>query len=197
MVQPFHTRNVVIPLFILVIAAFRVLINMNGPVFPLANFSPVGAIALFSGAYIKHPGKSLMFPILILLLSDFVLSLLLYRHYESGFLYSGWYCVYSAFALMVLTARRLVKKIRLKNILIAVIAITFIHWTVSDLGVWLMGTTYAKNAAGYWACLVAAVPFERNFLAGTALYSVILFGGVLWLQNRKLIPVTQYSASTD
>ena len=183
-VQKINPRMLVIIFFILVVAVFRILINMNGPVFPLANFSPVGAMALFSGTYFKSRGKSYLFPLFILLVSDFILSLILSRHYENGFLYSGWYWVYAAFALMVLAARLIINSVRFKSVLIGIFAVTFIHWIVSDTGVWLQGTSYAKTVAGLRACLVAAIPFERNFLAGTLLYSGIMFTAFEWLQRK-------------
>jgi hypothetical protein len=34
------------------------------------------------------------------------------------------------------------------------------------------------------ACLVAAIPFELNFLAGTVVYSAILFGAFEWMKKR-------------
>jgi hypothetical protein len=183
-IQKINPRALVIIFFILVVAAFRVIINMNGPLFPLANFSPIGAMALFGGACFKSRSKSYLFPLLTLLASDVALSLLLLRPYESGFLYSGWYWVYTAFAVMVLAGRVVLKKINMKNIVIAIFTVIIIHWIVSDMGVWLQGTTYAKNAAGLWACLAAAIPFERNFLAGTIIYSGVLFGAFEWLQQK-------------
>jgi hypothetical protein len=183
-VQKINPRILVITFFILVVAVFRIFINMNGPVFPLANFSPVGAMALFGGTYFKSRAKSYLFPLLILLVSDFILSLMLSRHYENGFLYSGWYWVYAAFAGMVLAARLIINSVRFGMVLIAIFTVTFIHWIVSDMGVWLQGTSYAKTAAGFWTCLAAAIPFERNFLAGTLLYSGIMFIGFEWLQRK-------------
>ncbi len=183
-IQKINPRTVVIAAFILVVAVFRVLINMNGDLHPLTNFSPIGAMALFGAAYFRSSNKAFGFPLLTLFVSDVVLSLTAYKEYNHGLLYSGWYWVYAAFALMVLAGKLLIKEVTVKNILMAALSITFIHWIVSDMGVWLQGSTYAKTFAGLWACLAAAIPFERNFLAGTLVYSAVMFGAFEWLQKK-------------
>ena len=43
---------------------------------------------------------------------------------------------------------------------------------------------YTKNVAGFWGCLAAAVPFERDFLGGTLLYSAIMFGSFEWMKSK-------------
>jgi hypothetical protein len=183
-INTINPRLLVISFFIIIIAAFRILINMNGPLSPLANFSPIGAMALFGGTYFKSQRKSFMFPLLTLFISDVILSITVHKQFGNGLLYGGWYWVYGALSLMVLAGRFIIKEVRFKYILISIFTVTFIHWIVSDMGVWLQGTTYSKNAAGLWACLLAAIPFERNFLAGTMFYSGLMFGSFEWLQRK-------------
>jgi glucose dehydrogenase len=72
----------------------------------------------------------------------------------------------------------------MKNILVTAIVITLIHWIVADMGVWLSGSMYAETVTGFWACLSAAIPFERNFLAATLLYSAIMFGTFEWMKLK-------------
>jgi hypothetical protein len=183
-IQKINPRTLLIAVFIIVVAVFRVFINMNGQLHPLTNFSPIGAMALFAGTYFKSRTKAYSFPLITLFISDAVLSLTVYKQYSHGLLYSGWYWVYAAFALMVLAGKLVIKDVTVKNVLIAAFTITFIHWVVSDMGVWLQGSTYPRTAAGLWACLAAAIPFERNFLAGTLVYSGIMFGAFELLQKR-------------
>ena len=76
------------------------------------------------------------------------------------------------------------KNVSVKNILLAAVTITFIHWIVSDMGVWLASSRYPKTPAGFWACLTAAIPFERNFLLGTLVYSAIMFGSFEWMKAK-------------
>ena len=167
------------------IAAIRVGINMSGQLHPLTQFSPIGAMALFGGAYLTKRTASLGLPLLTMFISDEILALTVYRGQSHGILYGGWYWVYGAFVLMIIAGQLLSRKVTVKNILMAALTITFIHWIVSDIGVWLNGTTYPKTLAGWWACLAAAIPFERNFLLGTLFYSGLMFGGFEWIKKHN------------
>ncbi|HTL08028.1 MAG TPA: DUF6580 family putative transport protein [Chitinophagaceae bacterium] len=169
-------------LFIIIVAAIRVGINSSGQLHPLTSFSPIGAMALFGGAYYKRSSWALLVPLITLFVSDTVLALTVYRSFSHGLLYGGWYWVYGAFALMVLAGRLLLKKVTVTNLLLAVMVITAIHWVVTDLGVWLHG--YPHTMAGWVACLTAAIPFERNFLLGSLFYSIVLFGGFEWVKRH-------------
>jgi hypothetical protein len=181
--QKINPRNIWVTVFIMVIAAIRVGININGQLHPLTNFSAIGAMALFGGAYFSKRIPSFAVPLLTLFISDVILALTVYSKYSHGILYSGWYWVYGAFALMVIAGKFLIREVSIKNVLIAALTITFIHWVVSDIGVWLNGTTYPKTMTGWWACLAAAIPFERNFLVGTLFYSGLMFGGFEWIKK--------------
>ena len=94
---------------------------------------------------------------------------------DYGF-YQGWYYTYIAFALMVLVGKLMIKRPNVQNVLGASLAAVLIHWLISDFGVWFGSTFYPQTLAGFWACLVAAIPFELNFLYGTLAYSAIMFG---------------------
>src|SRR4051812_24187621 len=107
----FNPRTITVLIFILVIGVFRSIIPMVGDVNMLANYSAVGAIALFGGAYFNSNSKAFSFPLLTLLLSDLILSLTVYKSFNAGFLYEGWYLVYFAFALMVLVGKLILKNV--------------------------------------------------------------------------------------
>ncbi|MFC1226034.1 DUF6580 family putative transport protein [Pedobacter sp. BG31] len=190
----FNPRTLILLLMILAITAFRLLVTFNSDELQFANFSSIGAVALFGGAYFKDHLKAFAFPILSLFLSDFILSITIFSKYSNGFLYEGWYWTYIAFALMVLIGRMLLKNINVVNLLASTLSIVLIHWLVTDLGVWINNPAYTQDLAGYWSCLVKAIPFEIRFLEGTVIYGAILFGAfeilkakypVLKLQMQK------------
>lgn len=183
-IEKVNTRSLLVTLFIIVVAAVRVGINFSGQLHPLTSFSPIGAMALFGGAYFSKRSTSFAVPLLTLFVSDAILAMTVYAKYGNGILYGGWYWVYGAFALMVVTGKLLLRAVTVKNILVASLSITFIHWVVTDLGVWLGSSHYPQTIAGFWACLAAAIPFERNFLLGTLFYSAIMFGSFEWLLKR-------------
>ena len=184
-IEKINTRSLLVTLFILVVAAIRVGINFSGQLHPLTSFSPIGAMALFGGAYFSKRSTSFAVPLLTLFVSDAMLAMTVYAKYGNGILYSGWYWVYGAFALMVVAGKLLLRAVTVKNVLVASLSITFIHWVVTDMGVWLGSSHYPQTIAGFWSCLAAAIPFERNFLLGTLFYSAIMFGSFEWLLKRN------------
>jgi hypothetical protein len=181
--QKFNPRTLVLLAFMIAVAVLRVVLNANWGFVFLSNFTPVGAMALFGGAYFTSK-KAYLFPLLTLWMSDIFLSRFVYNH-EWQFFYGGFYWVYGAFALMVIAGKLLLKSISVKNIFWAAVTITFIHWIITDMGVWLASSSYPKTIEGFWACLAAAIPFERNFLSGTLLYSAIMFGSFEWVKSRN------------
>ncbi|WP_316803529.1 DUF6580 family putative transport protein [Pedobacter nototheniae] len=172
----FNPRTLILLLMILAITAFRLLVTFNSDELKFANFSSIGAVALFGGAYFKDHLKAFAFPLLSLFLSDFILANTIFSKYSTGFLYEGWYWTYIAFALMVLVGRVLLKKVNVVNLLASTLVIVLIHWIVSDIGSWYGNPLFTQDFAGYFQCLVKAIPFEIRFLEGTIIYGALLFG---------------------
>lgn len=179
----FNPRSLVLIVFVLLTAAIRVVTNLDTHLSPIANFSPIGAMALFGGAYFTRQWKAFGFPLFALFVSDLILSFTVFNQYRHGLLYGGWYWTYGAFALMTLAGRWIIKQVTVSTVLLSTFVCVFIHWIVTDFGVWLNGTLYAKTPGGFITCLIAAIPFELSFLAGTVIYSAMLFGAFEWMQQ--------------
>lgn len=184
----FNPRTSFLILFVLATAMIRVVINFDSKISVLANFSPIGAMAIFGGAYFDKKTKAFLFPLLMLFISDFILNQTVFKNLGHGLLYGGWYWVYGSFALMVIAGRWLLKKITVSRFLLSTIACLLIHWLITDLGVWIGSTLYTQNLNGYLSCLENAIPFEWRFLSGTLVYGTVLFGLFEWMQ-RKYSPV--------
>lgn len=139
----------------------------------LSNFTPIGAIALFGGAYFTDKWKAYLVPLLALFASDILINYL----YTGKWViyYSGSVWLYSCFALMVLIGT-FIKKINVLNVTAASLAGVAVHWMIMDLP-WLYGTLYPHTLAGYGQSLIAAIPFEKNMVLGDLLFCTILFGG--------------------
>ncbi len=97
-----NPRNAVLLLFIIITAALR-LASFSGWG-PLNRFTPIGAMALFGGAYFNGNVKPFAFPLLTLFISDVILMQTMFNDpaYRTGLLYTGWFWTYSAFALMAI-----------------------------------------------------------------------------------------------
>ncbi|WP_028663712.1 DUF6580 family putative transport protein [Runella zeae] len=188
MKQTFNPRVLTLLCFILAIALIRIL-NVVQPS-PISNFTPIGAMGLFGGAYFSSRWKAFTFPLLALLVSDLVINAAVYRG-QYGLMYDGWYWVYGIFALIVVYGKVLLNKINIKNLLLASVVVALSHWVLSDFSVWLAGGTdlrtglpLSRDWSGLIQSLAQGFPFMRNFLAGTIAYSAILFGGFELLQRR-------------
>ena len=183
-IQKFNPKTIMIGALLIMVAALRIVFAGKGSISPLANFSPIGAMAIFGGACFSNKGKALAWPVLTLWLSDVILNrYVFYGHWR--LFYEGFYWTYGAFALIVLTGHYLVKKITFTRVVLASVSAVLIHWIVTDFGVWLDGTMYAKTFNGFIACLVAAIPYERNLLVGNLVYGAILFGSVEWMFGSR------------
>jgi hypothetical protein len=130
------------------------------------NFSPIDAMALFSGAYLGRRWLAFAAPLGAMLLSDAVI----------GF-YSGMWVTYLAIALVALLGSLALEKRSAGRIGLAAAAGSLLFFALSNFGTWALGSMYPHTAAGLVACYVAAIPFFQNTLAGDLFYATLLFGG--------------------
>jgi hypothetical protein len=164
-----------------------------------ANFSPLGAIALFGAAHFSKRWQAWFIPILATWLSDLFINNVIYAQYypEFTWFYSGFYWQYGAYLLIGLLGFLLYKKhISLGNVLGGAIGAGFIFFLVSNFGVWLSGTLYPKNLSGLIACYAAGIPFFKGTLMGNLFYTTTLFGGYYLLQKQLdtfRLPTVKYS----
>jgi hypothetical protein len=163
----------------------------------LSNFTPIGAMALFGGAYFKEYWKAFSFPLLALFLSDVVMMEIFYGDFSNGILYNGWYWTYGAFILMVIIGQ-LIKKVSFRSVVFSAFGAALAHWIITDFGVWLMGCTdittgklYTKDFAGLIKCYTLAIPYFKNMLLGNLIYGAILFGGFEFAKSK--FPVLKLS----
>jgi hypothetical protein len=136
------------------------------------NFSPIDAMALFSGAYLGRRGLAFLVPLAALLLSDLVL----------GF-YAGMWVQYLAVGAVVALGFAAVKHVSLLRVGIAAAASSVLFFLVTNFGTWALSGMYPHTAGGLAACYVAAIPFFQNTLVGDLFYSGLLFGGFALLER--------------
>jgi len=167
--QKINTRNTVLILIIIAATAVR-LVTYKFP-YVLSNFNPVGAIALFGGAYFTDKWKAYLIPLATLFISDIFLNRLYSGHWE--ILDNSSIMVYVFFAVVVFMGS-LIKKATVLNVFASSLIAVVLHWLLTDLPI---GNLYPHTLAGYGQSLVAAIPFEKNMLYGDIVFCAILFGG--------------------
>lgn len=172
----FNPNAVILLAIVVLVSIFRIAAPYSDNFKEIANFSAVGAIAMFGAAYFNSNIKAIGFPLLVLLISDVFIA----QTSGYGFFYAGWYWTYIAFILMVLVSKLMLRKINVQNIVGATISVILIHWVVSDISAMYIPGLYPPTLAGFGACLIAAIPFELKFLYGTVIYSAIMFGFMAW-----------------
>jgi len=177
--QKINTRNAVIILLIIAAAAMR-LVNVKYTA--LSNFTPVGAIALFGGAYFTDKWKAYLVVLVTLFVSDLAINYMYFSQLTWS-ISSLW--VYLCFAIVVFIGS-LIKKATVLNVFAVSLVAVLIHWLIMDLP-WLYGTLYPHTLGGYGQSLVAAIPFEKNMVLGDILYCAILFGGFELAKSKYTI----------
>ncbi|HZX58127.1 MAG TPA: DUF6580 family putative transport protein [Mucilaginibacter sp.] len=167
--QKINTRNTVLILIIVAATAVR-LVTYKFP-YQLSDFNPIGAIALFGGAYFTNKWKAYLIPLMALFISDIFLNRLYSGHWE--ILDSSTIIVY-VFFIAVVFMGSLIKKVTFLNVFATSLIAVVLHWLITDLP---FGNLYPHTLAGYGQSLVAAIPFEKNMLFGDIVFCAILFGG--------------------
>jgi hypothetical protein len=160
-----HARLLALLSAILVATALRLLPHPP-------NFTPIGAMALFSGAYLGKRWLAFVAPLAAMLLSDAVL----------GF-HSGMIFVYASVALIVLIGGIGLNRKSVLRIGGAAVASSVLFFVVTNFGTWALSGMYPPTLSGLAACYVAAIPFFQNTLAGDLFYSGMLFGGFALLER--------------
>jgi hypothetical protein len=137
------------------------------------NFTPIGAMALFGGAYFGRRALAFAAPLGAMLLSDAILG------FHSGMPY-----VYASVALIVLVGWAVARRITPLGIAGAAVASSVLFFAITNFGTWATGELYPPTLAGLGACFVAAIPYFQNTLAGDLVFSVVLFGGFALLERQ-------------
>lgn len=189
-IKNLQPRFLVLLLFIVVAGVLR--ITAAGEITPFSNFSPVGAMALFGGAYFADKWKSYVFPLLTLFLGDVIMSQTIYKAYATGILYEGWIWTYLGFAAMVLAGQLIIKKVRITSVVAASVIAAIVFWLLADFGTWTTshnidmttGLPFTKDAQGLMKCYIQGLPLVKNTILSNLVFSAIFFGLFEWMQNK-------------
>jgi hypothetical protein len=157
--MPMNSRILVLLSAILAAAALRLVPHPP-------NFTPIGAMALFGGAYLGRRWLAFAAPLGALLLSDLVL----------GF-YHGQVTVYASVALIAMLGMAALQRRSALRVGLAAIAGSILFFAITNFGMWLFSGFYPRTLAGLEACYIAAIPFFQNTVAGDLFYATLLFGG--------------------
>jgi uncharacterized protein DUF6580 len=162
-----HARTLVITGIVLAAAALRMAPH------PM-NFTPIGALALFGGAYFSSKRAALAVPLLSLIVGD---------------VFTGFHplipFVYASFLVSVAIGFWLRRKRSASRIGAATVAGAIQFFLVTNFALWASSiSSFPKTAGGLAACYIAGIPLFWNTLASDAFYAVLLFGGMALAERR-------------
>lgn len=141
------------------------------------NFTVIGAMALFGGACFEGAAAAYLIPLAAMLLSDAII----------GF-HSGMPAVYLSFLLTTMLGRRFLADRGAAKIAAVSFAGAVMFYVITNFWVWAGSQLYPHTTQGLLLCYTAAIPFFGNTLAGTLVYSAVLFGAAA--AADRLVPVT-------
>jgi hypothetical protein len=132
------------------------------------NFSPMGAVALFAGAFIANRYLAIALPLIALFLSDFFI----------GFYGAGMIPVYFSTALFSVIGMLVTNKNNPISIIGSSLlgSISFFLITNCVFVYTTDNTFYPHSFSGVIQSYYAALPFFKNALQGDLLYTSLLFG---------------------
>jgi hypothetical protein len=144
-----------------------------------ANFSPIMAIAIFSGAFFEDKKLAFLIPLSAMFISDLFLGFYLISIF-----------VYSSFAIGLFIGFYLRNRIKVTNIIIASLVGSVVFFLITNFGAWLTDPMYQPlTTESLIRCYNMAIPFFRTTLAGDLIYTTVMFGS--FLLAEKHIPALE------
>ena len=135
------------------------------------NFTPIVAVAIMSGYFFKNINLSYIVLLISMLLVDVFIGF--YKHM---------FFVYLSLFLITFIFFKISNKVNSKNLFIFSFFGSLIFFLVSNFGVWASGVLspiinlpYEKNLNGLINCYFLAMPFFKNTLLSTIVFSYAAF----------------------
>lgn len=132
------------------------------------NFTPIAAIALFGGTFLKRKDLAFLVPVTAMLVSDFII----------GF-HSTMLPIYLSFTAIVAFGLVLQNRLNVANTMMASLAASVSFYLVTNFASWVTGLMpYPMNVDGLIQSYIAGLPFLLNGILGDLFYTSVLFGAV-------------------
>ena len=158
------------------LVAFFILLGVFTRIIPHPpNMTAIGAIALFSGAFLYDKRLAFIIPTITMLISDLVLG------------YQLALSVYLSFLIIVSLGFVLAKKHTGISVINMSLLASVIFYVLTNFSVFISSPLYSKTFVGLIECYTLAIPFFLNTLIGNVVYSLIMFYGFKFVQNSSLL----------
>lgn len=157
-----------------------------GPELSWSGFSPVIAIALFSGMIVKDKSKSFLLPLIAVFASDVLIHIMFKMGWfpYAGF-YSGQWINYSFLLLVTLIGWALKGK-NYTTLFAGALAGPTLFFLISNFSMWAGSQTlYSKSVSGLMACYTAGLPFYKNALTSTVIFLPLIILAYTFIVKRR------------
>lgn len=139
------------------------------------NFTPIGAMAILAGAYIKDLRLGILILLLAMGLSDTLLG------WHSSLVY-----VYAGIIAVLIMNRYLLSHFSNIKLAFSMVASALLFFIVSNFGAWLTHDMYAHTFSGLMQAYVAGLPFLKNTLASNVVFIAISMMPLSYLAREQL-----------
>lgn len=160
------------------------------------NFAPIGALALFAGAYFRERRLAVAVPLAAMLLSDLAMGWHL-GDWNYTF-HASLPIVYACFALYAFVGMGLrsvwrsqsaknpheFRKVKAVTVPLAALSGATAFFLITNFAEWALYPTYPHTLQGLILCYEAAIPFFRPTLAGDLIFAAVFFGGYELMRSR-------------
>lgn len=130
----------------------------------IPNFTPVMAIALFSGVYLNKK-YAIIVPLVLMIISDLLIGL----HEVVIF-------TWGSFILIGLIGIWLKKHKNVYMVAGTSVFSSLLFFAITNFGVWAVGQWYPRTLDGLAKCYIMGLPFLRINMLGDLFYVAVLFG---------------------
>ena len=145
------------------------------------NFTPIGALALFSGAMLWNRKWMFVFPIGAMLLSDTIKE---FMAPGTGF-YPDMAYVYGSFFVIIAIGMLIRNSKKPLNIIAGSLAGSILFFLVTNFGSWTSIPEYTKDFNGLVQSYTMGLPFFKYTVLGDLFYNAVFFGGFYLLTAKK------------
>jgi len=172
-----HSRNNTMKKSLVYLLFFAVLAIGSRIIPHWPNFTAMIAVTFAGGLMFSNKIKSLLFPLLIVFVSDLILNNTIYSQGEFTWFTQGSGWLYGSYILIVLLgALNSSDSKLLKSLAIGGTVSAVLFFIISNFGVWASGTMYSKDFAGLLMCYLAASEYLLSQVLGTLAYGAIIYG---------------------
>lgn len=133
-----------------------------------ANFTPITALALFTGTYLAVKTRwALLLPLFAMAISDMIIGIYDWRVMIS---------VYASFTTVALIGMLVAKKKNIGTVVGATLSASLLFFVVTNVAVWGFSGMYPATLQGLLMSLTMALPFFRHAILGDLIYVGLFFG---------------------